>query len=80
MSTARVRFYGDESGMHGSGACVVAGYLATAENWKLFDEDWKDALGEERSASSSEGELHTLATNRRSSGGPMKSFIARSIG
>lgn len=48
MSGANVRFYGDESGMHGSGSCVVAGYLATAENWEHFDTDWRVALQEDR--------------------------------
>ena len=39
--------YFDESGTHSSSkAIAVAGYLSTAEQWKLFTEEWKAALEE----------------------------------
>jgi hypothetical protein len=40
----RVRFYADETGTHGGSVCGVAGYLATAENWEHFRQEWEDAL------------------------------------
>src|ERR1035438_6307206 len=41
-----MRFYGDESGSHGKGTYVIAGYLATAYNWEQFKIDWEAALAE----------------------------------
>jgi hypothetical protein len=39
--------YFDESGTHaGSDAVVVAGYLSTAEQWVLFETEWKASLAE----------------------------------
>jgi hypothetical protein len=41
-----LRFYGDESGSHGKGTYVIAGYMATAYNWEQFKVDWEAALAE----------------------------------
>lgn len=41
-----LRFYGDESGSHGKGTFVIAGYLATEYNWEQFNLDWNAALAE----------------------------------
>jgi hypothetical protein len=41
-----LRFYGDESGSHGKGTYVIAGYMATAYNWEKFRVDWEAALAE----------------------------------
>jgi hypothetical protein len=43
-----LRFYGDESGAQGKGTYVIAGYLATAENWWHFKTDWLGKLAEPR--------------------------------
>jgi hypothetical protein len=45
--THAMTFYGDESGSHGKGTFVIAGYLATAHNWERFKADWNTALSEE---------------------------------
>jgi hypothetical protein len=43
-----LRFYGDESGAHGKGTYLIAGYLATSENWDHFKALWKRKLAEPR--------------------------------
>lgn len=42
-----LRFFGDDSGSHGSGVFVLAGYLATEHNWQAISQAWKAALDEE---------------------------------
>ncbi len=39
-----LRFYGDESGAHGKGTYLIAGYLATSENWEHFKALWTEKL------------------------------------
>jgi len=38
------RFYGDDSGSHGKGTFVIAGYLATDENWADLSHAWQREL------------------------------------
>ena len=41
-----LRSYGDESGIHdGARFCVVAGLCGSPGQWKLFEKEWKAALG-----------------------------------
>ncbi|MCH8994553.1 MAG: DUF3800 domain-containing protein [Chloroflexi bacterium] len=39
--------YADDSGTHkGSEFCLVAGYIGSPRQWKLFRRDWREALGD----------------------------------
>jgi hypothetical protein len=41
--------YLDESGLNSDGSMFIAGHIGNEENWLLFDEKWKAAMGARRS-------------------------------
>lgn len=65
--------YGDDSGTHqgpnGATHCLVAGYVASPRQWKLFRRDWRDALGNVE-------EFHAVEffQRRKSSGSPYRDW------